>query len=48
MQKNLIHHYQSMGGWTFEFSDLFYNNNITSLIYDQSFKSLTDIIDPYG
>ena len=41
-----MHHYQSLGGWTFVFAD-YYSDNITLFFTEPSFQKLADLIDPY-
>lgn len=45
MQKNLHHHYRSLGGWTFAFDD-YYTLDIMSRLDSAEFQKMTNIIDP--
>ncbi|XP_046562184.1 autocrine proliferation repressor protein A-like [Haliotis rubra] len=47
VQKNLHHHYRSLGGWTFAFSD-YYSLNFTSQLDNPNTKRMGDIVDPYS
>ncbi|KAK3579247.1 hypothetical protein CHS0354_033324 [Potamilus streckersoni] len=45
MVKNLHHHYQSLGGWTFALSD-YYDVNFTSDLDNPNTQKMANIIDP--
>ena len=40
------HHYKSLGGWTFAFSD-YIDLNITAYVDDPKMQNLAKIVDPY-
>lgn len=42
-----MHHYQSLGGWTFAFGD-YYTDNITTFLGTPAVDAMAAIIDPYG
>lgn len=44
--QNMHHHYRSLGGWTFAFSD-YLDLNITAYVDDPNMQKLAAIIDPY-
>ena len=43
----LHHHYRSLGGWTFAFSD-YITLNITADLDDPALDQLNAIVNPYG
>jgi len=43
----LLFCYKSLKGWTFAFSS-YYNENITRLLDNPYFQTMTSMIDPYG
>ncbi|ESO95659.1 hypothetical protein LOTGIDRAFT_231895 [Lottia gigantea] len=45
LRKNLHHHYRSLGGWTFAFSD-YYALNFTRQLDNPQTQVMADIIDP--
>jgi len=45
--QNLHHHYQSYGGWTFEFDD-YYMEGITKDLDNPNTQKLANIVDPFG
>lgn len=45
MQKNLHHHFRSLGGWTFAFKD-YYTEDITRKLDSAEFQKLANVIDP--
>ncbi|KAK6175197.1 hypothetical protein SNE40_013710 [Patella caerulea] len=47
LRKNLHHHYRSLGGWTFAFSD-YYSLNFTAQLDNPQTQAMADIIDPYS
>jgi len=46
LKKNLMHHYRSLGGWTWAFGD-YYFDNITAYMDSPNLQKMADIIDPY-
>ena len=42
-----MHHYQSLGGWTFSFQD-YWHLNLTQYLTDPEFQAMADNIDPYS
>ncbi|XP_059147475.1 autocrine proliferation repressor protein A-like isoform X2 [Physella acuta] len=45
VQKNLHHHFRSLGGWTFAFDD-YYRENITDDLDGQNMPKLAAVVDP--
>ncbi|KAH9499597.1 hypothetical protein Btru_074237 [Bulinus truncatus] len=45
MQKNLHHHFRSLGGWTFEFED-YYNESVTYNLDSPNMPLMQTVIDP--
>ncbi|CAL1541759.1 unnamed protein product [Lymnaea stagnalis] len=45
LQKNMHHHYRSLGGWTFEFED-YYNESVTYDLDSPNMPLMEAVIDP--
>ncbi|CAF4591001.1 unnamed protein product [Rotaria sp. Silwood2] len=47
LQKNMMHHYRSLAGWTFAFYN-YYQMNITRYLNNPYLQKLASIVDPYS
>ncbi|CAF1221234.1 unnamed protein product [Rotaria magnacalcarata] len=47
LQKNMMHHYRSLAGWTFVFKD-YHELNITRYLNNPNLQKLATIVDPYS